>query len=128
MIELRAAREGLLDGVVVGPGAYAVPRGDGRIVCGSTMEDVGHERAVTAAGLAKVLAGVLAFAPSLGDAGVARTWCGFRPASATGLPLVGPGPLRGLLLATGHHRNGILLARHTALRVADLLAGERTKG
>lgn len=96
--------------------AYVVPRGDGRVICGSTMEDVGHRREVTAAGVQGILAAAIAVAPRLGEAELIRSWCNFRPsvASATGAPLIGPSPLPGLFLATGHHRNGILLAKATA--------------
>jgi len=97
---------------------YVVPRGDGRVVCGSTMEDVGHRREVTAAGVASILSTATRIAPSLAAAEFARAWCNFRP-HAEGGPQVGRSPLPGLFLATGHHRNGILLAKHTAERVAD---------
>lgn len=107
---------------------YVVPRGDGRVICGSTMEDVGHRREVTAAGVQGILAAAMKVAPRLGDAELVRSWCNFRPsvASASGRPLIGKSPLPGLFLATGHHRNGILLARTTALAVADaILEGPR---
>ncbi|HSO36814.1 MAG TPA: FAD-dependent oxidoreductase, partial [Labilithrix sp.] len=101
--------------------AYVVPRGDGRVICGSTMEDVGHRREVTAAGVHSILGAAFAVAPRLADAELVRSWCNFRPsvASARGTPLVGASPLPGLFLATGHHRNGILLAKVTADAVAD---------
>jgi glycine oxidase len=103
--------------------SYVVPRGDGRVICGSTMEDVGHRREVTAAGVHGILAAALAVMPRLGEAEVVRSWCNFRPsvASTTGTPLVGQSPLPGLFLATGHHRNGILLAKVTADAVADAI-------
>jgi glycine oxidase len=99
--------------------AYVVPRGDGRVICGSTMEDVGHRREVTAAGVSGILAAAIAVAPRLGEAELVRSWCNFRPSSDSGAPLVGDSPLPGLFLATGHHRNGILLAKVTADTVAD---------
>ncbi len=102
--------------------AYVVPRGDGRVICGSTMEDVGHRREVTAAGVASILSIAMRIAPSLGAAELSRAWCNFRP-HAEGGPQVGRSPLAGLFLATGHHRNGILLAKHTAERVADAVVG-----
>lgn len=105
--------------IVFGDHGYVVPRGDGRVVCGSTMEDVGFRREVTAAGLASILGKALALVPSLGDAQVGATWSSFRPGAAA--PLVGASPLPGLFLATGHHRNGILLARETGERVAEAL-------
>ena len=103
--------------------SYVVPRGDGRIVCGSTMEDVGHRREVTAAGVQSILAAAIAVMPRLGEAELVRSWCNFRPsvASASGTPLVGASALPGLFLATGHHRNGILLAKATADAVADAI-------
>ena len=105
--------------IVFGDHGYVVPRGDGRVVCGSTMEDVGFRREVTAAGLASILAKALALVPSLGEARVGRSWSSFRPRADA--PLVGASPLPGLFLATGHHRNGILLARETGERVASAL-------
>jgi glycine oxidase len=105
--------------IVFGDHGYVVPRGDGRVLCGSTMEDVGFRREVTAAGLAAILAKALALVPSLGDAQVGPAWSSFRPAASA--PLVGASPLPGLFLATGHHRNGILLARETGERVAEAL-------
>lgn len=99
--------------ILVADHAYVVPRGDGRIVCGSTMEDVGHVRGVTAQGIRSILASAIALAPGLASAELTRTWCNFRPHVA-GRPLVGASPLPGLFLATGHHRNGILLAKTTA--------------
>ncbi|MBX3188064.1 MAG: glycine oxidase ThiO [Labilithrix sp.] len=101
--------------------AYVVPRGDGRILCGSTMEDVGHRREVTAAGVHGILGAAIAVVPRLAGAEMVRAWCNFRPsvAGASDGPLVGASPLPGLFLATGHHRNGILLAKTTATRVAD---------
>ena len=100
--------------------AYVVPRGDGRVVCGSTMEDVGHARAGTAEGVRGILASAIAMAPGLGSAELTKTWCNFRPhvGERGGRPLIGASPLPGLFLATGHHRNGILLARVTAERAA----------
>lgn len=111
-----------LRAIVVSARAYAVPRGDGRVACGSTLEHVGYRREVTAFGVRSILDGVLAAVPSLAEAEMTSTWCGFRPHSASDRPLVGSSPLPGLVLATGHHRNGILLAKHTAEEVAAVLA------
>jgi glycine oxidase len=108
-----------LSTIVIADAAYVLPRGDGRVICGSTMEDVGHRREVTASGVHAILGGALAIAPCLGGAELVRSWCNFRPQAASGAPLVGASPLPGLFLATGHHRNGILLARETAVAVAD---------
>lgn len=113
--------------ILVAEGTYVVPRGDGRVVCGSTMEDVGHVRAVTASGVARILASAIAVAPELGAAELTQSWCNFRPhvAGRESRPLVGACPLPGLFLATGHHRNGILLAHATAKLAAGAILGAR---
>jgi glycine oxidase len=103
--------------IVFGAGGYAVPRGDGRVLCGSTTERVGFRKEVTAGGLHAILASALATVPSLASAQLAGTWSNFRPHAERGA-LVGASPLEGLYLATGHYRNGILLARTTAQAVA----------
>jgi glycine oxidase len=95
---------------------YAVPRGDGRVVCGSTLEAVAFERGVTAGGVRAILDGALGLAPSLANASLVSTWSGFRPRAA--LPVVGATRLPGLFMATGHYRNGILLAKVTADAIA----------
>jgi glycine oxidase len=105
--------------IVFGDHGYVVPRGDGRVLCGSTMEHAGFRREVTAAGVMTILAKALALVPSLGEAQLAATWSSFRPHADS--RLVGPSPMPGLFLATGHHRNGILLARETGERVAEAL-------
>ncbi len=109
--------------IVFGAQSYVVPRGDGRVLCGSTMEHVGFIKEVTAAGVHSILAGALACVPSLGGAQLAATWSNFRP-HVVGSSLVGASPLPGLFLATGHHRNGILLSKVTADSVADAVLGE----
>ncbi len=110
--------------MLFGPGAYVVPRGDGRVLCGSTLELVGYRREVTAGGIHAILAGALAIAPSLAAASLASTWSNFRPfLGSAHPPLMGASPLPGLFLATGHHRNGILLAKVTADAVASAILG-----
>jgi glycine oxidase len=107
--------------IVFGAGAYVVPRGDGRVLCGSTMEHAGFRKEVTAGGLHAVLSGALACVPGLASAQLAGTWSNFRPHTSSG-PLVGASSLAGLFLATGHHRNGILLSKLTADAVASAVA------
>lgn len=107
---------------------YLVPRDDGRLLVGATVEDVGFEEANTAGGTEHLLAGALAVVPELEDAPIVESWSGFRPASADGDPLIGPDPeIRGLFYATGHFRNGILLSPITARVVAALLTGEEPR-
>jgi glycine oxidase len=116
-------RPPLLSRVVFSARGYAVPRADGRVLFGSTMEEVGFEKAVTAGGLRDVLELALEIAPSLATAPVVETWSNFRPASPDGEPILGPGPVPGLFYATGHTRNGILLAPITADAVAAAVLG-----
>lgn len=105
-------------------GVYLVSRGDGRVICGSTMERAGFDKRVTAGGIASILTRAIALCPALENAEVHSTWAGLRPWTEDQLPIIGPGPLRTLHLATGHFRNGILLAPITALLLSQLLHGE----
>jgi glycine oxidase len=116
-------RPPLLSRAIFSGHGYVVPRPDGRILTGSTMEEVGFEKAVTAAGLRHVLGVAMDIAPSLGRAPVVETWSNFRPASPDGQPILGPGPVQGLYYATGHTRNGILLAPVTADAIAAAVLG-----
>lgn len=104
---------------------YLVPRRDGRIIAGSTMEFVGYEKHVTADGLRAVLAMAIELCPELKDAPVQDTWAGLRPYTEDHLPILGAGPKPGLFLATGHFRNGILLAPITARLVSELVLGRK---
>lgn len=124
MVKLRPSVP-MLDRIVFSPKGYVVPRKDGTLLAGSTMERVGFEKKVTAAGVAGILRNVLETFPSLADAEIVETWSGLRPAPADGLPLIGKGAARGLFIASGHHRNGILLTPETARLVAEaVIAGE----
>ena len=109
--------------ISVGP-FYLVRRHDGRILIGSTMERVGFDTTTTAEGIATLLRDGLALVPALRRASLHSTWAGLRPAMEDGLPAIGPGPLPGLLYATGHLRHGILLAPITARLIVRLLRGE----
>ncbi len=89
---------------------YILARG-GEAVIGSTMDEAGFQPEVTSAGLARIFGAAMALCPSLLRAKVRRTWAGLRPMTPDGLPIIGPEPLvQGLWYATGHGRNGILLA------------------
>ncbi len=113
-----------LRGSVFGKRAYLAPRDDGRVMVGSTLEFVGFERAVTAGAVRDLLAGAIDLVPSLAHAEVTRTWSQFRPYTKNQLPLIGPSSVAGLLLATGHFRNGILLGPVTGEIIADLVTGK----
>ena len=101
---------------------YLVPRRDGTVIAGSTVEMVGFRKEVTVGGLATILALAQTLVPALAEAPVMQTWSNFRPYTEDHLPVLGHTPIRGLVLATGHYRNGILLAPVTAQAIADLVA------
>ncbi len=122
-IALLDTRPPLLSRVVFSDKGYLVPRADGRVLCGSTMEEVGFERAVTAGGLRGVLDLAIEIAPALAGAPLLETWCNFRPASPDGSPVLGPSTVPGLFYATGHTRNGILLCPVTADAVSAAVLG-----
>ena len=104
---------------------YLVPRNDGRILAGATVEYVGFDKRVTAGGMEKVLAGAMELAPGLKDARIEETWAGLRPDSADHLPILGPTDLDGLVMATGHFRSGILLTPVTARLVREWITEQK---
>lgn len=107
---------------------YIVPRDEGspqRLVAGSTVEDVGFEKRVTPRGLEQILSAVQELAPGLAGAEVIETWSGLRPGTPDRLPLLGPCEFDGLTFATGHYRNGILLAPITAKLVREWIIERR---
>ena len=108
--------------VINGLGQYLVPRRDGRVLLGATVEKTGFDTRVTAGGLSAVMKNGLRMAPALAGAPVVETWAGLRPMSKDGKPILGPAGLKDLVLATGHYRNGILLAPITGKLLADYLA------
>jgi glycine oxidase len=102
---------------------YLVPRLDGRIVAGSTLEDAGFDKRVTPSGLVEILNAAIELVPSLSRAEIIETWSGLRPDTPDHLPVLGPTDLEGLYMATGHYRNGILLAPITAKLICEWLTG-----
>jgi len=111
--------------VVRGP-AYLVPRADGRLLVGATVEHVGFVKAVTPEGITRLLGDAVRMVPALAAAPIVETWCGLRPDTPDHLPILGPVDVEGLWLATGHYRNGILLAPATARALADWITEGRT--
>ena len=87
---------------------------DGRLLIGATVEEKGYDEAITAGGLFSLLEAAWRALPAIEELPIAETWVGFRPTSRDDAPILGPTPLDGLVIATGHHRNGILLAPVTA--------------
>ena len=102
---------------------YVVPRKDGRIIAGSTLEDAGFSKHVTPGGISKILEATLELVPGLAHAEIIETWAGLRPGTPDNLPILGPTDIEGLFLATGHYRNGILLAPITARLLREWVLG-----
>ncbi len=103
---------------------YLVPRRDGRLLAGSTMEEAGYNKTVTLAGIEKITRGALAMVPALADLPFREAWAGLRPATRDLLPVLGYSPsVANVIWSTGHYRSGILLSALTGEVVADLVAG-----
>lgn len=117
----------VLTHIVMTMECYIVPRSDGRVLIGSTLERAGFETRTTAKGVAHLLNAALRAVPALDNAAVVDTWAGLRPGTADDLPILGEDPrVPGVFYATGHYRNGILLAPMTADLTADLVLGVPT--
>jgi glycine oxidase len=115
---------GLIERTVRGPQAYLVPRDDGGYVLGATMEERGYDTAPTAGGVYELLRDMSELVPGVLELDVEELRAGLRPGTPDNLPAIGPGTTDGLLWATGHFRNGILLAPLTAELIADAACGE----
>ena len=114
----------LVSRTIRGADAYFVPRGDGRYVLGATMEERGWDTTPTAGGVYELLRDIGEVVPGVFELEIEQLIAGLRPATPDNLPAIGPGALDGLVWATGHFRNGILLTPVTADLVAGVLAGE----
>jgi glycine oxidase len=118
---------GLAGPAVFSPRAYLVPRRDGRLLAGSTMEEAGFNRSVTLAGIERIVTGASAMVPALGAIAFREAWAGLRPATRDLLPVLGFSPsLENVIYATGHFRSGILLSALTGVITADLIAGRES--
>jgi thiazole synthase len=115
-----------LQRVLYGSDIYLVPRRDGRILIGATVEDVGWTPHNTPAGIHSLLGQAIRLYPELQDYPIQECWWGFRPATPDELPILGSSPCENLTFATGHYRNGILLAPVTAVLLADLIGEQKS--
>ena len=115
------AGEGLLRRVVRFHGGYLVPRAGGRYILGATVEERGFELQATAGGMYELLRDAHELVPGVSELQIDELCVGLRPGTPDNVPAIGPGALEGLMWATGHHRNGILLAPVTAELVAEAL-------
>ncbi len=111
----------LVTHVVWGPKVYMTPRLDGRLILGATVEEKGFDATITAGAVLALLEAAWRVFPAIEELPVAEMWAGHRPGSRDDAPILGYGPAGGLIYATGHHRNGILLAPITADAIARLV-------
>ena len=126
ILELRArgGAEPPAERIVASERVYLVPRPDGRLIVGATVEERGFDTAVSAGGVLELLREAYRLLPDVAELELLGALAGLRPGTPDNLPFVGRGALEGLLLATGHYRNGILLAPLTAEAIAAELAGD----
>lgn len=113
-----------MERVIFAKDCYIIPRDDGRLLIGATQEEVGFRKGPTPRGIGALMAAAVRVVPMIADMPLVETWAGFRPATPDGLPILGADPdIAGLIYATGHFRNGILLAPVTALSIAAIATG-----
>jgi glycine/D-amino acid oxidase-like deaminating enzyme len=106
---------------------YLVPRADGQMLLGTTVEEVGYDKSTTVGGIQKILSGGVRLIPSILDCSITEVWAGLRPRSDDFLPVLGASSVENLFFATGHFRNGILLAPATAEILAELVQAGRPR-
>jgi glycine oxidase len=124
MVALRAENVEI-ERVLWGEHIYVVPRNDGRILAGATVEYAGFDKRTTAGGVEKILSAAIELAPGLANARIEETWAGLRPDTPDHLPILGPTDMDGLLMATGHFRSGILLTPITARLIREWITEQR---
>ncbi len=126
MLALKAEHP-LIHRIIYSRDGYLVPRSNGEILVGATAERAGFDKRNTAGALEKLLQAALNLVPDLASATFTRAWAGLRPGTPDALPILGPDPFwQGLIHATGHYRNGILLSGITARLTAELVVEGRT--
>lgn len=126
MLSLKLQDPPLCRHVIRSPEAYLVPKSDGRMIIGATVEEMGFDARQTAGGVFELLRGAWEAMPGVTELELTGMWTGFRPTSLSNLPILGPHPdIGGLWLSTGHGRNGILLTAVTALRLGQSLCEDR---
>ncbi|MBL1278501.1 MAG: glycine oxidase ThiO [Ectothiorhodospiraceae bacterium] len=116
------AEPGLLQRIILHEGHYVIPRKDGRILIGSTMEEVGFDKTVTDEARDDLAAVARSLVPALANVPMERHWAGLRPGSPTGVPFIGEHPVvEGLFINAGHFRNGVVMAPASAELLADII-------
>lgn len=118
------AEPGLVKRIVMDQGRYLIPRRDGHILMGSTVEHVGFDKRTTEAARDELLAAAVRLVPALAEAKIVRHWAGLRPGSPQGVPFIGPHPdIKGLFVNTGHYRNGVVMGLASAALAASQIMG-----
>lgn len=121
MLSVELGDPPLVQHVIRAPDAYLVPKSDGRLLVGGTMEERGFDPHQTAGGIMDLLQGAWEALPGIYDANLLNTWTGFRPVTLSNTPVIGSTEIEGLHLSVGHGRNGILLAPITAFGLAEFI-------
>ena len=120
------ARQGLLKTMVLSGGRYLIPRRDGRILAGSTLEHTGFEKSITEDAMLSLKQSAIDLIPALADYPVEHHWAGLRPGTPQGIPYICQHPaIKGLYINSGHYRNGVILGAASAKLMADLVMGEQ---
>ncbi|WP_342597872.1 glycine oxidase ThiO [Cyanobacterium aponinum UTEX 3222] len=127
MLSLKMPLEMPLERVIFGDNTYLVPKQDGRLIVGATVEDKGWHEGNTAQGINELLNRAIKLYPPLADWQLLETWYGYRPCTPDEKPIFGYGDAQNLILATGHYRNGILLAPITAQLISNLVSDKITE-
>lgn len=125
MLCLLSPSHGLLNHVIRTPEVYLIPRSDGRILVGATVEEAGFDKRTDLATIQRLHHAALGLVPELRNAKIHGDWAGLRPGTPDGLPILGATPTPGYFVATGHFRDGILLAPITARVMAQVIAGRQ---
>jgi glycine oxidase len=126
MLAVAAPHRNFLRHVVRSPEVYLVPRSDGRILIGSTLEEAGFEKRTDPVIIRRMYGAAVALVPKLSEARILEAWAGLRPGTPDALPILGPTSIPGYYVATGHFRNGILLTPVTAHLMAEVVCSGKT--
>jgi glycine oxidase len=124
MLCLASHSRNLLNHVVRSPEIYLIPRSDGRIIVGTTVEEAGFDKRTDVATIQRLHRTAIAMVPELSNAKILEDWAGLRPGTPDALPILGATPTPGYYVATGHFRDGILLAPVTAKVMTQIIEGE----
>jgi glycine oxidase len=120
-----AMHESLVRHVIHGNGVYIVPRSSGQLVIGSTVEDVGFDKQVNPETIQALVQSAANLVPEIGEGRIHENWTGLRPGTPDKLPILGPTTIPGYFVATGHYRDGIMLAPITAQLMASVILGSQ---